>query len=169
MEILNISIFILTTIVCFFWTIGKKREIESTHVSFDKLDEPHSEKIKKDIMKDTDDLEYVSEIFNKISLIILKKTTGASLSFLICLSIGVWLLLEETIYEYAQAFWFFFGAFGQMLIGVILFQSLKIYDPKTIFISRISKSHATDYLINLNSYITMFNQLSNLVMFALVY
>lgn len=97
---------------------------------------------------------------------------------IIVLSVFVWYFFEEDTFDTAQAFYFFIGAYSQIFILKHIFQQHKLYDTRVIFlsrsellylISRISKWHSLDFIIKINSYITVLNQTLNLIVFMATY
>lgn len=64
---------------------------------------------------------------------------------------------------------FFIGAFGQIAVGMFVFQNHNMFDPRIIIFSRLSKWQSFDHIIKLNSYITLANQAFNLGLFAATY
>jgi hypothetical protein len=170
MEIFNICIITFSAVIILIWGTKKKLELESMKIHYDTLKGVDlNERTRSDILKDSDELDYVSEVFQNISMILLWRITKISFIFFAGLSILVWLLFEEKTSEYGQAWWFFIGAFSQIIIGILIFGRYKLYDPRVIFLARCSKWHAMDYIIKLNCWITITNQGLNLAFFAVTY
>jgi hypothetical protein len=84
-------------------------------------------------------------------------------------SIIIWVFFERKITDYAQPIWFFTGGIGQMLIVNFIFKNYRFYDPRCIFMARIARGHAFDYIIKVNSYLTMANQVFNAIIFITTY
>lgn len=171
MEILNQFIITAATIIILLWALRKKREMKSYNVSVEEhLNSGEiSNRVRKNLTKDTEELDYVSEILYNISKILFKKIAIYSLIIVTIASILVMLGFEENIGEFAQAIWFFIGAYSQIIINYVLFYNHNLFDKKIIIISRVSKWLAMDYLIKLNCYVTLVNQGQNLAFFSVTY
>ena len=170
METLNQLIMLLTAVFSFNWVSHKKRSIENLKDSYQNAPNTHTnERIIADILRDQNELNYVSNLFQDITLNLIKKIISSCTVLYLFTSILIWFCFETNQDEYGQAIWFFTGAISQPVIGYIIFSSIKLYDPAVIFLARISKWHSIDYLIKVNMYITIFNQILNQSIFTVVY
>jgi hypothetical protein len=78
----------------------------------------------------------IADYFQEITLAALQRIHKFALILISCASIFVWLLMEEHIQDYAQAIFFFLGAYLQILIGMFIFKNYNFYDPRVIFLAR---------------------------------
>lgn len=97
MEIINIMIIFSTSLICIMWSLRKKKELENMKVEINEENIPIDINNKKTIIEEQEDLIYVSEIFQDSVLALLKKIYKVSLVIFGCLSIMVWIFLEEQI------------------------------------------------------------------------
>jgi hypothetical protein len=169
MEIVNIVIIFFSTIVCVIWALRKKREIETFKINILDENQPLEDQNQTMLASEKEDLDYISELFQKTVIEMMNKVLKISLVILIIMSIFVWLLLEEKLNEFAQGIYFFLGSFSQIILGQIVFQNHRMFDPRIITFCRINKWVCLDHIIKLNSYITLMNQAINLAIFAFVY
>jgi Na+/H+-translocating membrane pyrophosphatase len=169
MEIANICIILFSTIICVIWALRKKREIETFKISIHDENLPLNEQNKENVLREEEDLEYISSLFQETIMEIMKKVLIISFIIFFIMSILVWLLLEEKLEQFLQGILFFFGGFSQILLGHFIFKKHKMFDPRIITFCRINKWVCLDHIIKLNSFITLMNQALNLVMFGIVY
>ena len=171
MEILNLLLIMGATIIILFWGLRKKREQKSYTVSVDEhLNNGEvSAKVMKNLTKDTEELDYVAEVFFNISKDMFRQIAKYSLIIIIFISVLVSYGFEENEGEYAQSVWFFIGATSQLFINFIQFYHHNFFDKKVIIVSRVSKWLAMDYMIKQNIYITVVNQGLNQLFFSTTY
>ena len=169
MEIVNLVIIFFSTTFCLVWALRKKREIESFSIEVIDENSPLQEQTQEELNKAQEDLEYISDLFQKTIRQMMARVTQLSLLVFAVVSILVWLLLEEKISEFAQGAFFFLGSFMQILLGHVVFKNHKMFDPRLITFCRLNQWVCLDHIIKLNSYITLTNQGLNLLCFCLVY
>ena len=169
MEIVNITIIFLSIVICVIWALRKKREIESFKINILDENKPLEDQNQSILSSEQEDLDYISELFQKTVIQMMNKVLKISLISFFIMSFFVWLLLEEKLSDFAQSIYFFLGSFGQVLLGYLVFQNHKMFDPRIISFCRINKWVCLDHFIKLNSYITLMNQALNLVIFCIVY
>ena len=169
MEIINLLVILSTGLICIFWAIRKRKEIASIKVDFDDENTPLEQSSKRNILEEQEDLEYISKIFQKTIMTILKKILKTCTILFFCMSILIWIFLEEKITNFAQSIYFFIGAMGQIFVGFYIFKNHNIYDTKVVMFARITKWHALDHIIKINNYMTLSNQALNLIIFSSTY
>ena len=169
MEIVNITIIIFSTMICVIWALRKKREIETFRINVLDENQPLGEQNESTMGSEQEDLDYISELFQKTIVEMMNKILRISLVVFLMMSVAVWLLLEEKVNEFAQAVYFFLGSFGQVALGHFVFQNHRMFDPRMITFCRVNKWVCLDHVIKLNSYISLMNQAVNLLLFTFVY
>lgn len=169
MEIVNITIIILSTAICVIWALRKKREIESFKINILDENKPLEDQNQTLLASEQEDLDYISELFQKTVIEMMSKVLKISLIVFIIMSFFVWLLLEEKLSDFAQGIYFFLGSLSQVILGHFVFQNHRMFDPRIIAFCRINKWVCLDHIIKLNSYITLMNQAVNLAIFSIVY
>jgi uncharacterized membrane protein len=152
MELINILIIITSITICLTWAHRKKREIATTQIDFNEelesLNEDEEERErKKAVLSDEEDLRYIADIFQKTINAMLTKIIKMSAVIFGIMSLVVWFLLEESLTDFGQGFYFFIGSFGQMGIATFIFRNHQMFDPRIIIFSRISKWHSMDHII----------------------
>ena len=165
-------IILISNGICLYWAFTKHMEIKSTRIVISEdigLTEEEKEAQDDKIFKGREDLEYVSETCQKIIIGILKQFHIYMLLTISIASVFVYLFLEENYYTFSEPILFFVGAYVQVLNVLWIFKNYKFYDPRVIYLNRGSPKHALEFVIKVNSYITMTNQSINLVVFCIVY
>ena len=163
MEKLNLLIILFTTFITLLWARRKRKELSQL-----KLEQPDKENnplnpeseeafLIKAIEKDQPNLKYVSRIFKEIQGVVIFRLFWLLFFISFILSICIWRFFEEKKSEYAQGIFFFSGSISQICIAMIVIQSHNFYDPRILFLARLSKWYATDYIIKLNSFLTILN------------
>ena len=172
MEWLNLMIILISNGICLFWAFRKHAEIKTTQIKVsDDVGLTEEEKIAQDekIFKDKDDLIYVSNTCQKIIIGMIKEFTKYMLITILIATFFVYLFLEENYYTFSEPLLFFLGASIQVLNVWFIFTNYHFYDPRVIFLNRGSPKYALEFIIKVNSYITMTNQALNLVTFCCIY
>ncbi len=172
MEWLNLFIILLSNGICLFWAYRKHVEIKSTRIVISDdvgLTEEERQVQEDKIFRDKEDLEYVAQTCQKVITGILKQFHMFMLATILIASLFVYLFLEENYYTFSEPILFFVGAYIQVLNVMWIFKNYQFYDPRVIYLNRGSPKHALEFVIKVNSYITMTNQAANLVVFCIVY
>ncbi len=146
-----------TSMVCIFWAIRKKKEIEGMIVNLEEENIPLNLSSKQKIIEEQEDLDYISKILHDTVLMMLKKIFKISLMFFCGISILVWIFLEEKITNFAQAIYFFIGSVGQIVVGLYIFKNHNMFDARAIMFARVTKWNAMEHIVKLNNYITLSN------------
>ena len=94
----------------------------------------------KDYLQENQDLYIIGNYFHEITLSALSRIHKFALALILVASIFVWLLMEETIHDYAQSVFFFLGAYFQILIALLIFKNYNFFDPRVIFLARYSST-----------------------------
>ena len=58
---------------------------------------------------------------------------------------------------------------GQIFVGFYIFKNHNMFDSRVMLFARITKFHALDNIIKLNSYITLSNLGINIIIFSVTY
>jgi hypothetical protein len=172
MELLNILVIIVSSTVCIGWSIIKRIEISRLRIELDKEDPLLRDERGKDkwqIYDDEKQLNETAEILQNISMGIINRINLYCMIIFFIMSIVVWVFFEQKLSDYGQPIWFFIGGFGQISITTFMFRNYRFYDVRIIFMARLARGHAFDYMIKLNSYITMLNQSLNMIVFSSTY
>lgn len=175
MELVNICLIAVSSVIMIVWALRKRKEIITMNIDFsvdgDEMIDSETKKLKEKMsyMRNNQDLYTIAEYFQEITLAGISRIHKFGLILILVASILVWLLMEETLHEFAQAIFFFLGAYLQILIAMIVFKNYNFYDPRVIFLARLSKWNGLDFIIKLNSYITILNQGLNLIAFSVTY
>lgn len=172
MEWLNLFIIIVSNLICLVWAYRKRVEINSTNVVISNdigLTEEEKRQQEDMIFRDREDLEYVAHTCQEILKGILSKYHKFMLITILIATFFVWFFLEENYYTFSEPLVFFIGAYIQVLNVIFIFHNYKFYDPRVIYLNRGSQKHALEFVIKVNTYITMTNQSLNLVLFVLIY
>jgi hypothetical protein len=109
--------------------------IEETDDFHDKYQEEQLQRQNK-VLNGSKDLEYVSQMFQDITMGLLDKMTKYFFWTILVASFLVYYFFEEKTENTAQAIYFFIGAYSQIKIGRFIFTNYRIYDPRIIFLSR---------------------------------
>lgn len=88
------------------------------------------------MLKDKENLEYVSELFQEVTMGILSKIKKYYFYTLLLACFLVYYFFEEKKYDIAQPIFFFIGSYSQLVVVGKIFKNYKIYDPRIIFLSR---------------------------------
>jgi len=172
MEWLNFFIIIISNAICLIWSFKKRFEINTTRVAIsDEVGFTTEEQQHKydEIFRDKDDLIYVSETCEKIVMGILTRFHKYMLIIILIATLFVYLFLEENYYTFSMPLLFFLGAYIQVVNVLTIFKNYNFFDPRVIFLNRASPKHALEFVIKVNSYITMTNQSLNLVIWCCIY
>lgn len=172
MEWLNFFIILISNGICIFWAVNKHNELKSTRIVVSDdvgLTEEERQVQEDKIFKDKEDLEYVAQTCQKIITGILKQFHVFMLATILIATFFVWFFLEENYWTFSQPLLFFIGAYIQILNVLWIFRNYHFYDPRVIYLNRGSPKHALEFVIKVNSYITMANQSLNLIVFCAVY
>jgi hypothetical protein len=127
------------------WALRKRKEILTMNIDFafdsDDMMDPETKEMKSrlDYIKENQDLHTIADYFQEITLTGIQRIHKFGFMLILVASIFVWLLMEENIHEYAQAIFFFLGAYLQIIIAMIIFKNYNFYDPRVIYLARISK------------------------------
>jgi len=97
---------------------------------------PEQENLLNNLNQNTDNINYVAEIFQDVQNIVLFRLFWLLLFVLILCSVFVWYFLEQNIHEYAQACYFIVGAVSQIVISMIIIQNYNFYDPRMIVLAK---------------------------------
>ena len=143
MELVNLSVIIVSSIIMMVWAIRKRTEITTMTIEYifskdtDDLTK-QQEKLREHMMyrDDQKSLETLAEYFQGITLASLRKLQRFLLLMTLVASICVWLLLEQKIVDYAQAVYFFIGSMSQIVIVLFIFRNYNFYDHRVIFLAR---------------------------------
>ena len=142
MELINLIIIIVCSTITLTWALKKRNEINTMRISFiderERLDEYEKEQLVRQqaIYKDAEDLEYVSEMFQKVTMRILDRMNRFFLIVIVIACYFIWRFFEERAEDIAQPIYFFIGAYSQIVIGRVIFKNYRIYDPRIIFLAR---------------------------------
>jgi len=142
MEIVNLIIIILCSVIMITWALRKKIEIKSMKIEFmfgpEELTEEGTEDMKKKMtyIEDNQDLIKLADYFQEITLNTLRRVQCFVFVLAVLASIFVFFALEEKMVEFGQAIFFFCGAMAQILVGLIIFKNYNFYDPRVIFLAR---------------------------------
>lgn len=172
MEWLNLFIIILSNAICLIWAYKKRVEINSTKVVISEDAGLTQEEVRQQedvIFRDREDIDYVAKTCQKVLTGIMSKFHKYMLIIILIATFFVWLFLEENYYTFSEPIVFFLGAYIQVLNIVLLFNNYKFYDQRVIYLNRGSPKHALEFVIKVNTYITMTNQSLNLVVFCIIY
>lgn len=169
MELVNLLLIIATSALCLTWAWRKKLEIESLTVEMEEEGALFDQERRKAVEDEQEDLEYAAKIFQRALTEIIRRLTRLSLCVFGGVALLIWLFLDDKLASVAQPVFFMAGAGGQLLIGLLIFGTHRLFDPRVITFSRVSKWHALDHLSRLNGYLTLANQACNLVLFSTTY
>lgn len=171
MEWINLLIILISIGICSVWALTKRFEINSTRVEIDAsgtYSKEEQEAKKQEIFYDEEDLRYVAKTCQKIINGLLRKMHNFSLLCIAIMTLFVWVFMEEKGH-FIQPFLFFSGAYIQILNVFFVFNNYKFFDPRVVFINRASPKHALEFVIKVNSYVTMTNQVLNMLVFFCFY
>ena len=172
MEWLNFFIIVISNIICLVWSFKKRFEINSTRIVINEDAGFSSEEQQQKydaLFRDREDLQYVADTCNKVIHGILQRYHKYMLIIILVASLMVYVFLEENYTTFSEPLLFFIGAYVQVLNALFLFRHYNFFDARMIFLNRGSPKHALEFLIKVNSYITMTNQAFNLVIFCIIY
>lgn len=172
MEWLNLLIIILSNAICLIWSYKKRVEINSTKVVISEDAGLTQEEVRQQediVFRDREDIDYVAKTCQDILTGMMGKFHKYMLIIILIATFFVWLFLEENYYSFSEPIVFFLGAYIQVINVIFLFNNYKFYDARVIYLNRGSPKHAMEFVIKVNTYITMTNQSLNLVIFCLIY
>lgn len=142
MELVNFLVVIVCCLITSIWALKKRFEINTMKVSFidenkDPQDIEEEELIRHErVLKDSDNLEYVSEMFQDVTMGILQKIEKYFFYTILLACFLIYYFFEESKYDTAQPIYFFIGSYSQIVIVGRIFKNYRMYDPRIIFLSR---------------------------------
>jgi hypothetical protein len=155
----------------------KRFEIKTLKITF--IDEDKSEDYdeyerkslerQKLIFEDSKDLEYTAQTLQEVTMLIVGRIKKFGTIAIIVACIFIYWLFEEKSGDIAQPIYFFIGSYSQLWIAGKILKDYRMYDPRVIFLSRLSRWNSLDFVIKLNSYITITNQAYNFIIFVCTY
>lgn len=172
MEWINFLVILIANLICIIWSLQKRHEINTTKVTIsDDVGFTTEEKQQKydEIFYGKDDLVYVAATCQKVIDAMLARFHKYMLVVILIGTLLVYLFLEENYKTFSMPLLFFLGSYSQVLNIWLMFRNYGFFDPRIIFINRASPKHALEFLIKVNSYITMTNQAINLGLFVFFY
>lgn len=177
MEIINFLIILICCISTWIWALKKRFEIKTLKITFlDKeRDEDYDEYERKAlqrqklIFEDSKDLEYTAGMLQEVTLILIDRIKKFGTVAILIACFFVYWIFEEKAGDIAQPIYFFIGAYSQLWLAGKIVKDYRMYDPRVIYLSRLSKWNSHDFVIKLNSYITISNQVYNFIIFTLTY
>lgn len=172
MEWLNFFIILVSNIVCLLWALSKRHEISTTRVVIsDEVGFTTEEQQQKydSIFRDKEDLDYVANTCELAVLAIIKKYMIYMAVTVLIGAFFVWFFLEEKWYTFSMPLLFIVGAYMQVINLYFVFKHYNFFDARVIYMNRASPKHALEFIIKVNSYMTMTNQVMNLMVFCIFY
>lgn len=141
METFNLLVIIISIAITFIWACEKRHEIKTMSITFlDDIDEEATDedilKRQKQLIKDREELDYVTNLFQDVTMAVLRRLHCFSLVTILIMCFIIWYFFEEKKEDIAQPVYFFIGAYSQILIGMNIFKNYRFYDPRVIFLAR---------------------------------
>lgn len=169
MEIINLIILIAAIATTGIWTKKKLKKLQEIKIEISDENSPMDSASLLNMAEESDELAHLALVLQTTALAMMKQILQSCLVILLILAICIWIFLEESFSSFAQPIFFLLGSTSQLVIGLLIFKNYSLFDPKIVQMARGSKWVALNHLIRTNNFITLTNQILNLLVFSLSY